>query len=99
MSKTLNLVKITGNTYPVKEALKALGARWNGDDKCWMVAPEKSEQAKTIVAGAGPKKAFGGYVRRSTGYGRRCYCEECGEPYKRGNRCWETGGTCVPGRE
>ncbi len=60
---TTNLVAITGNTYPVKEQLKALGARWNGDAKAWMVAPDVAEQAKAIVAGAGAKKAYSGASR------------------------------------
>ena len=100
MNTTENLVAVTGNTYPVKEQLKALGARWNGDLKAWMVQPDKAEQAKVIVAGAGPKKAFAG-SSRSNGYrhGRRCYCAECGEPYRRGNTCWETGGSCTPSWE
>lgn len=60
---TANLVAITGNTYPVKEQLKAIGARWNGDLKAWMVTPDRAEQAKAIVAGAGPKKAYAGASR------------------------------------
>lgn len=58
-----NLIAISGNTYPVKEQLKALGARWNGDLKAWMVTPDKAEQAKAIVASAGPKKSFAGASR------------------------------------
>ncbi len=94
----MNLIPITGNTYPVKEQLKALGARWNNDLKAWMVTPDKAEQAKAIVVGAGPKKSSN---RSSNGYrpGRRCYCQECGEPYRKGRRCWETGGNCIPSWE
>lgn len=44
---------ITGNTYPVKEALKALGARWNKRAQGWDVADEKADEARAIVAGAG----------------------------------------------
>lgn len=61
MNTTENLVAITGNTYPVKEQLKAIGARWNADAKAWMVTPDKAEQARQIVAGAGPKKPYSGY--------------------------------------
>ena len=34
----------------------------------------------------------------SNGYrlGRQCFCAECGEPYRRDNRCRETGGNCIP---
>lgn len=50
------LVEITGNTYPVKDALKAMGARWNADKKCWMIAASKAQEAAAIVGTAGPKK-------------------------------------------
>lgn len=91
---TKYMVAITGNTFPVKEQLKALGARWNGEQKAWMIHPTKAEQARTIVAGAGPKKSFG----QSNGYapGKRCFCAECGEPYRKGQHCWEMGGFCTP---
>lgn len=59
MSQT---IAITGNTYPVKDALKALGARWNADQKAWMVSAEKAEAAHKIVAGgamtAVPTKSY-----------------------------------------
>lgn len=51
------MIQITGNTYPVKDQLKALGAKWNKDDKCWEIAPDKAEEARKIVAGA-PTKAI-----------------------------------------
>lgn len=67
-------VAITGNTYPVKEQLKALGARWNPDAKAWMVEAEKAEQARNIVAGAksAPRSNRGGIYdsQRFNGYGR-----------------------------
>lgn len=67
MNTTEKLIAITGNTYPVKEQLKALGARWNGDRKAWMVAPEQAGAAQAIVAGAGPKKSYSGGRARSFG--------------------------------
>lgn len=48
------LVAISGNTYPVKEQLKALGAHWNPDRKVWMVAADKAEQAKALVSAGKP---------------------------------------------
>jgi hypothetical protein len=56
-------VAISGNTYPVKEQLKALGARWNADEKCWMVAESQAIRAREIVAGAGQKKSYSGASR------------------------------------
>jgi hypothetical protein len=45
------LVAITGNTYPVKDALKAIGATWNTEKRTWMIAEKKAEYARAIVAG------------------------------------------------
>lgn len=45
-------VAITGNTYPVKDALKAIGARWDADRKCWTITDKKADEARKIVANA-----------------------------------------------
>ena len=45
---------ITGNTYPVKEQIKALGGTWNKAAQGWNVPDDKAETARVIVAGAGP---------------------------------------------
>lgn len=84
-TKNKTSVAITGNTYPVKEQLKALGARWNGDIKAWMVAPDKAAAAQALVDQApAPARSIG---RRSTGrmgfsrrdrYDRDDSCELCG---------------------
>ena len=95
---TANMILITGNTYPVKEQLKALGARWNGEAKGWMVPADKAGVARQLVSSA-PKQAWSGPARSRSGgssFGRRCYCSECHEPYRRGQRCWETGRLCTP---
>ena len=46
------MIAITGNTYPVKDQLKALGGRWNADQKAWMVPETKAEEARKLVAGS-----------------------------------------------
>jgi hypothetical protein len=50
---------IVGDTYPVKDQLRALGGRWNPDRKAWMVPADKAEEAKVLVnglsVGAAPK--------------------------------------------
>jgi hypothetical protein len=45
-------IQITGNTYPHKDQLKALGCRWDGAAKCWVASSEDmAEKAKAIVGG------------------------------------------------
>jgi len=48
----MTVVAITGNTYPVKDRIKALGGRWDAGRKAWMVAADKEAQARAIVASA-----------------------------------------------
>ena len=38
--------KITGNTYPIKDQLKALGGCWNAAGKFWEVPDDKEAAAK-----------------------------------------------------
>jgi hypothetical protein len=45
---------ITGNTYPVRDQLKAMGGRWNRIAQGWDVPADKEEEAKALVAAAGP---------------------------------------------
>lgn len=74
------MIAITGNTYPVKDQLRALGAKWNPDKKVWMIADDKAEQAKAIVASAPAKSASGSNSYRP---GR---CKACGA--RPGPRGW-----------
>ena len=53
------LVPVKGNTYPVKEQIKALGGRWDGALKAWKVPPEKLSEALALVANA-PKTPYTG---------------------------------------
>ena len=43
------MIAITGNTYPVRAQLAALGGKWDKVGKCWMVPEDKAEEAKRIV--------------------------------------------------
>ncbi len=51
-------VLITGNTYPVKDQLKALGGRWDANAKGWLVPDAKAAEAQKLVGvpAAGPVK-------------------------------------------
>ena len=78
------MTAVTGNTYPVKEALKALGARWNPDQKVWMVPDEKIEQARAIVASAPAKTSQNSDYRPSR-------CKQCGASASRYNKVYRSG--------
>jgi hypothetical protein len=80
-TQTTDLVAVSGNTYPVKNQLRALGGRWNAPAKCWMVPVSHADRARALVAGAGPSHSHsGGHT-----YGRHCSCTmDC---CSRGCRC------------
>jgi hypothetical protein len=69
---------LTGNTYPVKDQIKAMGGKWDADKKAWMVPDKVYEQAVSLVSGA-PKSQYkgqrGGYTRRN----EDDECELCGK--------------------
>ncbi len=76
---TNSTVLVTGNTYPVKDQIKALGGRWDAVAKGWRVPADKAPQAQALVAGA-PKSAprvAGSTYRRTSSPGRRTGCS-CG---------------------
>lgn len=68
---------ISGNTYPVKDKLKAMGGVWRPLQLSWEVPDAVGEKAKALVAAAGPKASPG---RRPTRYSRdrsQGYCAAC----------------------
>jgi hypothetical protein len=66
-------VLITGNTFPVKDQIKAMGGRWDADAKGWRVPADKAEAARTLVASGGST----GSDRGGRPY-RPSRCKECG---------------------
>ena len=58
---------ITGNTYPVKEDLKALGGKWNPAAQGWDIPDINAAKARELVAAAGPNT----YVPRGSNRRRR----------------------------
>ncbi len=64
-------IYLSGNTYPVKDALRALGCRWDADAKQWFCLDEETAtKAKKIISdGAKP----GGL-----GKSRFTKCQVCG---------------------
>lgn len=79
MRRDVRMVAISGNTYPIKDQIRALGGRWDADARCWRVPEDKADEARALVAGA-PKQpqryvsASARYApprRRSRDYGER----------------------------
>lgn len=63
--KTASLpVLITGNTFPVKDQIKALGGKWDPVARGWNVPADKAAEAQALVAGA-PKPTSRRYGARA----------------------------------
>ena len=77
------MVLVTGNTYPVKDQLRAMGGRWDPEAKGWRVPADKAAEAQALVNGA-PKseKKSGSYHPQK--------CRVCGAVAKRDARGYPT---------
>jgi hypothetical protein len=60
---------ITGNTFPVKDQIKALGGKWDPDRKGWVVPDDKAEAARKLVGGTSTAPASRPHAHR-----RQCSC-------------------------
>ena len=75
---------ITGNTYPVKDQIIALGGRWDGNNKACMVPADKADQARALVASAPARAATSKNLS-----GNRRNCPDVTRPcYKCGTYCY-----------
>ena len=81
-------VPISGNTYPVKDAIRALGGRWNPNLKSWMVPADKADAARALVAGAPKQQPYSAASARSYS-STPGTCTHCGE------RCNPRYRTCL----
>lgn len=51
--KPVARISIYGETYPVREELKALGGRWDRRAGSWRVPVDRAEEARKIIAAGG----------------------------------------------
>ena len=58
----------TGNTYPVKDSLKAMGGKWDAGLKQWLVPDDRFIEAQELVARA-PASRRNSYPQRNARYG------------------------------
>lgn len=63
---------LKGNSYPVKEEIKAMGGKWNPRFKAWSVSDEKGDEAQALVDAQGESTYVpSARARASRGNGRR----------------------------
>lgn len=84
-------VLVTGNTYPVKDSIKALGGRWDAAAKGWRVPADKADSAKALVASGRqptPRQPLARSYGRPRGRWTGCSCGSIdGQPRK--SDCWQ----------
>ncbi len=73
------MILITGNTYPVKEQIKAMGGRWDAAASGWRVPAERADEALALVQSANATSPSG-----------RLTCRDCGQTGKRGDYPFST---------
>ena len=78
------MTAIKGNTYPFRAELKALGGKWDAEQKAWLVPDSAAEKAKQLVASA-PKEAGKKEWRGPT------QCKQCGAEASRWNKVYRNG--------
>lgn len=67
------MIELRGNTYPIRQQLKALGCRWDKERRIWLAPPEAAKQAQDLVdTQPAPERLQGGRAVPQ----RRCW--ECG---------------------
>lgn len=76
----MTTVLITGNTYPVKDALRALGGTWDAAAKGWRVPADKADAARKLLPTATASKWTTAPARSPAAARRRGdLCPECGD--------------------
>jgi len=84
--KRRNIIEVCGETYPVKEELKKVGFRWNGEEERWEIEYSDENLQKTIdIVKKYDKKID--YVKE--GY---VQCWECGTWFKPQRKDWDGFG-------
>lgn len=71
------MAMITGNTFPVKDQLRAMGGKWNPRLKGWDVPESMVEKAQALVASKSQLRS--GYQPRT--------CQTCSKKINYGTYC------------
>lgn len=80
-------ILITGNTFPVKDQIKALGGKWDADAKGWKVPEDKAKEAQALVDSA-PAKVASTEPSKKSSKKYFAKCHDCGASSKGYYRCY-----------
>lgn len=51
IERSAQRIYLVGNTYPIKDRIKAIGGHWDGDRKAWWVGAAKVSEAEALASG------------------------------------------------
>lgn len=89
---------VTGNTFPVKDQLRALGCRWNADHNAWTTTdPATLEKANAVVTAGGLKADLKGSASPAAAgsrYRSSRRCRECKETIRHSRYFQARDGLC-----
>lgn len=92
------MTSISGNTFPVKDQIRALGGKWNADKKVWEVPDAKADAARSLVAGAPALVSTPGRCLKCKGPVKApytiCYTCKTGQSAGNGRRRSSGRGSC-----
>src|SRR3990167_1088102 len=75
-------VYVRGNTFAIRDAIKAAGGHWDGEQKAWWVGATKRVELEAAIASAKPA-AQSSY--------RPSRCKQCGAAADRYRKIYRTG--------
>jgi hypothetical protein len=81
------MVLITGNTFPVKDAIKSLGGKWDNDAKGWRVPSAVASEARELVNNVPRRNVGGNNTPRAVHHGKCLVCGTHEGPIYRSGEC------------
>ena len=75
------MILVTGNTFPIKDQLKALGGKWDAAEKVWRIPESKVEEAKNLVRQKEQRRKLPTWDDEVTEYGSEYDEYEFGAPW------------------
>ena len=86
------MIRITGNTYPVRVQLRALGGEWVERTKAWWVPDDRADEARALVAALPPREPRGPAPGRTAADPEPPGWQPCGLPGCLHYRCHDCEG-------
>lgn len=96
---TTEKLAVTGNTYPVRNALRKLGATWDADNKAWVIPNDQKLVGNVKALGKGINVApLGGKVSQNVATTPEV-APQAPKQYQEGDDIYKFASSLVPGEQ